>query len=278
MIALLNRYFVPVTSANETTRPNGPASPAEKAELRRIVGDFASKKLGTGDVHVYVLGPDRTSIGGLDIGSALKEEKMSAFLESVAANLHTAPGPPVIKPHPMSAPPRADTTSMVFHLVARGANQGSWREFPAENWIVLGEADWKRLLPPNAPAMGASWEVPAETAAKFYEWFYPQTEDPLRVSRSHIEQETMRMTIVTLDNGLARARIDGSLRMKHSFYPGREGNDLVTAAVIGFMDFDVGRGAIQRLRIVDEKAVYHNEAFGVALRSVSHETLEALGN
>jgi hypothetical protein len=86
----------------------------------------------------------------------------------------------------------------------------------------------------------------------------------------------MRMTIVTLRDGMARARIEGSLKMRHTFYPGRNTNETVDATVLGFMDFEVTARRIQRMRLVTNKATYVNESFGVAVRSVSRETLDAL--
>jgi hypothetical protein len=276
VIELLNQYYVPVTSSNESVEGNGSASPDEKAERRRIYNDFYTKGLGVGDVHVYILGPDRSSVGGLGIGNALEPEKMIQMLEAMAQKLHIAGGPPVIKPRPRSVPPTNDAASMVFHLTARGNRTGSWREFPSENWVVLSGPESKQLLPTGAAALGTSWEVPPDIAKKFYQWFYPQTEDTSITNRSRIDQQSMRMTVVTLENGMARARIEGALRMKHSYYPGRDTDEFVNATVLGFMDFDVVQQRIQRLRVVTEKAIYGQEAFGVALRSVSRETLQSL--
>jgi len=78
-----------------------------------------------------------------------------------------------------------------------------------------------------------------------------------------------------MEGGMARARIDASLKMLHSFYPGRNSGELVEAKLMGFMDFSPGERSIQRLRLVTEKATYGDEQFDAALRSVSRETLEA---
>ena len=50
VIELLNKYFVPVTSANEL----------QDGDRYRIYHEFAAKKLGIGDVFVYVCAPDGT--------------------------------------------------------------------------------------------------------------------------------------------------------------------------------------------------------------------------
>jgi hypothetical protein len=83
------------------------------------------------------------------------------------------------------------------------------------------------------------------------------------------------MTVVTLDRGMARARIEASLRMVHSFYLGQDSGELIEAKLLGFMDFSPAERRIQRLRLVTEKATYNDEWFDAALRSVSRETLAA---
>jgi hypothetical protein len=69
---------------------------------------------------------------------------------------------------------------------------------------------------------------------------------------------------------VVRARIDGSLKMKHSFYPGRDDQNFVSASIVGYIDFDNGKQRIRTLRLVTNKATYGGESrhFGVAVRSV----------
>jgi len=276
VINLLNRYYVPVASSNFATDPNGPAPDAEKKEHRRIYLDFYNRKLGVGDVHVYILRPDLTSLGGLDIGSALQQGKLAKYLEDVRTQLGTPAGDPAFPPHAWSTAPDAPADSMVFHLVARRSRYGTWHEFPSENWIVLGNADWRALLPPETPSAGGSWQVPQAVTDKLLTWFLPQAEEVSWDSRSRIDEANLRMTVTRLENGLARARITGSVRLLHSMYPHRAHDDFSTAQLNGFMDFAVAEGRIQRLRIVAEKAVYMDEPFEAALASVSRETLDAL--
>jgi hypothetical protein len=245
----------------------------------RIQADFRSKKMETGSVRIYILGPDGAAIGTPEVIGRLQiEDVLRVFLEQIVAQLHIQPGRPVTKPHPQSLPPQADPSSTVFHLVARGGNAGSWREFPAENWIVLDQKESNALLPPGGARLNSSWEVPPEVANKLLSWFYPQTEDTSRTNRSRIIREAFRMTVVTLDRGMARARIEASVRMVHSFYPERDTGETVDAKLLGFMDFSPAERRIQRLRLVTEKATYNEEWFDAALRSVSRETLEAQGH
>jgi hypothetical protein len=268
---------VPVTSSNEEADEGGTGPPAERAERKRIYLDFYAKKLGIGDVHVYILAPDVSSIGGLDINSANDPEKMAALLTKVVAQLHTEPGPPAVKPHPQSAAPASAADSMILHLVSRSLAGGSWHEFPAENWIVLDRAEWGQLLPGDTVGLNASWELPRPVAVKLAEWVYPQNEEKTQANRSRVDGATFEMTVVTIQNGVARARIDGRVRLKHSFYPGGGAEDYADSELVGFMDFGVAQRRIQRLRMVTTKAIYAGGEFQASLASMSRETLDALG-
>jgi hypothetical protein len=245
----------------------------------RIWVDFQRKKMETGTVRIYILDPDGAAIGTPEVigrPQPYAGDTLRVFLGQIVSQFHIEPGPALTQVHPQSLP-RADPLSTVFHLVARGSNTGSWREFPAENWIVLDHTESNTLLPPGEAKLNTSWVAPPEVANKLLSWFYPQTEDTSRTNRSRIIREMLRMTVVTLEGGMARARIEGSLRMVHSFYPGRDSGEVVEAKLLGFMDFSPAERRIQRLRLVTENATYKDEWFDAALRSVSRETLEAQG-
>lgn len=273
----MNQYFVAVTSRNEETDGNGVASPAEKTERRRIYNEFYGKKLPVGDVHVYIVAPDKSAVASLPIHLALDSGKMIPFLEDVIARMHLKPGPPVIKPHPTSRPPaNIAGDALVIHLVSRALAGGSWHEFPAENWIVLSAAEWGQLLPAGKVAAKQSWTIPEPVATKLAEWVYPQNEEKTGVNRSKVEQADFRLTAVAVEGSLARARIEGNIRLVHSFYPNGKSADYAVSEVSGYMDFDTAQRRIQRLRIVTNKGEYPQTAFAASLVSMSKETLEAL--
>jgi hypothetical protein len=267
---------VPVTSQNELAEQESGAAPAEeKRERKRIYLDFYAKQLGIGDVRVYVIGPDKTSIASLSIDKAQDPAQMIPFLEGIVAKLHTQPGPPAIKPHPTSRPPAAPANSLVIHLVSRALAGGSWHEFPSENWIVLTPAEWGQLLPAGKVAANATWTAPQAVAIKLAEWVYPQNEEKTGVNRSRVDEADFKLTAVTVAGNLARARIDGKIRLMHSFYPGGAAKDFAVSDLTGFMDFDVAERRIQRLRIVTNKGDYAGTPFETALVSMSRETLDA---
>jgi len=162
----------------------------------------------------------------------------------------------------------------VFHLVARGFNPGSWREFPGENWIVLSPAEWNRLLPPNPPKAGDSWEAESKVAVKLLTDFYPQTEDTDDADRNRIQECSLRMKVVSASAESILVRLEGTLRMQRRFAPGKGEYYPLSAAVLGFMDVSTGTPKIRRFNLTTWKAVYNTEEFGVALRYLPPEGLE----
>jgi hypothetical protein len=278
VIQILNKYYVPVTSPNEEAGDLGKGPPAEKAERRRIYDEFLTKKLGVGDVHVYILAPNGSAVAGLDIGSAEDPDKEIKVLSQVVSQLHTEPGPPAVAPRPQSSPPAADADAMIFHLVSRTLPAGgSWNEYPAENWIVLGKSEWTQLLPPKDIALKASWDVPLPVAVKLVEWVYPQNEEVELQNRSRVDIASLHLTVTDLREGAGRARIDGKVRLRHSFYPGKPSEDYATSKLLGYMDFDLNQGVVQRLRMVTVEATYTTAEFATSVVSISRETPDPAG-
>jgi hypothetical protein len=257
---------------------NGSASPEEIKERKRVYLEFYAKNLGVGNVHVYVLAPDASAMGGLDITSAGNVDKMIALLQQTTTKLNTRPVPPVVKPHAMSHPPAIAPDALVIHLVSRALADGSWHEYPSENWIVLSRAEWTQLLPAAKPTATTTWDIPHPLAVKLAEWVYPQNEDTTLANRSRVDIADFHLTVETLQGDLARARIGGKIRLLHSFYPGTQSQDFADSELTGYLDFNTADRSIQRLRIVTTKANYANKwSFATSLISMSRETLEALG-
>jgi hypothetical protein len=195
----------------------------------------------------------------------------------VIGQLGVKPGAPAVKPRPQSVPPKSEAGDLVLYLVSRSHGTGNWHEVPSENWFVLSQPEWTQFFPPEKPHAGLAWQLDPTLTRKLLARFYPQTEETSNQDRNRIDEASLRLTVTAMSAGLARARIDGRLRMKHAFYPGKDSEDDVDATLLGFLDFDSLNRHIQRLRIITDRATYKNEAVGVALRSVSSETLEAVG-
>lgn len=256
---------MPVTSSNQL--PDG--------ERVRIYHDFAAKKLGIGDVHVYVVGPDGTSIAGLDISPAMDTDKEIEFLSGIVARLHTEPGPPVFPPHPQSAPPNVAADAPVIHLVSRRPGHGTWNDFPSENWITLSKPEWDQILPPPGAQPKTTWQIPAPIAAKIAQWIYPQIEDPRRANRSRVDVADFRLTVVAVSGSLVRARINAQVTILPAFHREKPLETAATSELIGFADFDLGARRVQRFRMVTRKGDFQGIPFSCSLASVSKETIEA---
>ncbi len=266
VISLLNRYFVPVYVSNEDYSQDGPASAAEKAEKERIYREALQAKLSTGTVHAYVLTPEGHPIDSLHVATAAKPEQTIRMLERAVDKLKVPEGKPVIQPSNQSVPPKGEPDSLTLHLTARVLNGGAWGEFPAENWIVLRPGQFKRLLPNGEVRAGDSWQLDQKESAKLLTYFYPATENN-DVVKNRIEQQSLKATVISVKDGVARARLDGRLKMKHSFYHKEDGN-VVEAKLIGLLDFEPDKQTIRSLRLVTDGATYGGGTFAVALQSV----------
>jgi len=147
-------------------------------------------------VHVYILAPTAAAWAGSD-RQWLEPKKMIQMLEAMAQKLPIRPARRFNLARDGAAHERCG--SMVFHLIARGNRTGSWREFPSENWSYWSDLNRSSCCD-GRRGTGTSWEVPAEIAKKFYQVVLPQTEDTSITNRSRIDQQSMRMTVVTLEN------------------------------------------------------------------------------
>lgn len=245
----------------------------------RIYNAYANspQHLPFGDVHFYILTPDAQPFDGLSVNS-LTTERFIATLEKTIRSLLLKPGSPVVKPRPQSVPPPHPPDALVFQLIARGKNVGSYREFPSENWIVFSRDEGKRILPRDLIQPGLAWDIEQNAAVRWLAKFYPQGIDTSAAERSRIDQYSLRATVLSVENGVACARIDGKLLMKRAFTPGHDDNNFVRATLLGFINFDTKQREIQTLRLVTTKATYgpgtNDEDFTAVLRSMSPEALQ----
>jgi hypothetical protein len=251
---------------NEDYRGGGPAPAEDRAELRRVQQEGYKKKLSVGTVHAYVLTPDGHTHDSLHVASAARTEQLLAMLNRAVATFKPREGKPIVPPAPQSAPPKAAADGLVLHLVSRADQRGSWGEFPGENWIVLTRAEWAKLLPAGALRAGQAWDLDRDAAARILTYFYPQTENNAAPT-SRIEKLALRAKVLSVEGGVVRARVDGTLRMSHVFYPGRKNAEPVDATVVGVLTFAPGKGA-PSVQLVTTKAAHGKRTFKVAVRSL----------
>lgn len=206
----------------------------------------------------------------MGVGEAtVNDTNLLNMLNRMVKKLGNPPGEPAVKPAPQSVPPDAPADSLVLHLSARGATRAiNYRMFPAENWIVLRKQEWAGLLPPGEAKIKDSWTIEKDLAAKLLIKFYPQTvEINAGVERGRIDKQLLTLTTTSIRDGVVRARIDGTLRMKHGSLARNE-DSFVDAVLTGFVEYDPVSRTVQRFRLVTKKATYGNEEFLAALRSV----------
>jgi hypothetical protein len=240
--------------------------------------------MSAGTVHVYLVDPDGRPIGSQHVAVATRVEELTMLLEKTIARLDVPRGKTIVPPSSQSVCPKCQAGGLVLHLVARNVvrkngqdeiaravlgetRSGNWGAYPAEDWIVLTKTECSRLVPAGAIAPGMSWALDKEVASRILKHFYPSTENnDLRINR--IDRQELTGTIVRVKDGVARARLDGKLRMKHPFYHKDDGN-FVDASLLGFMDFDIASRRVVAWQLVTTEATYGRMHFGVAVRTAA---------
>jgi hypothetical protein len=265
VIDRLNASFVPVFAVNEDYTGDGHAPKEEKAEYQRIYREALAKKFSAGTVHVYVLDPKGEVIGTRHVADAAKTKELIAFLDEITAKLGTKPGKPLVAPKAQSAPPEHPKGSLVLHLAARGLGGGGSWDGTAENWVVYTPDEIRKLLPGGKVEAGTAWEPDAKLMARLLVDVYPVTEnnDP---KKNEIREQALKGTVLAVKDGVAVARLDGRLVMRHDFYHKPDGN-VVQTGLIGYVEFEPATGAVRSLRLATDGATYGGGKFGVAVRS-----------
>jgi hypothetical protein len=283
VISLINSYFVPVYVSNEDYNKDGSAPADEKAEKLRIYREALNAKLSAGTVHVYILNPDGHCIDSQHVATASKVDQLTRMLERNIDSLKTPAGQPLVKPVPQSLPCAGDPESIRLHLVARNLQRqgddyvvpqvtlgttksGNWGAYPGENWVELNKGAWSRFLPAGDVQLGRTWDIDKETAAKLFNYFYPSTENN-DIKKNRIDEQSLRASVLSVQDGTVTARLDGRLKMKHPFYHKDHGN-VVEATVVGVLVFQPRTQRIQSLDLVTTHATYAQRPFGVAVRVV----------
>ncbi|MBL8798993.1 MAG: sigma-70 family RNA polymerase sigma factor [Planctomycetia bacterium] len=267
VITLLNESFVPVFANQDDYGKTGGAPPEEKAELARLCQAARAAKLPVGQDCVFLIAPDGQVRDVLIMKLAKPPKLLAERLRLFAAETKQAGGPPVAAPRPLSVPLTVSDDQLLLHLCTRSIGRPHWCEFPAEEWLVLSRPQWSKLLPVGELTHGQSYPINAELTEFLLRSFYPQTEN-YDAARSRIDRAELRGRLLERDGDLVRVRLDGTLTMKRTFYPGRDDDHLAEAVLTGFLDGDLKHGRVTRLRLVTEQASYGGYAFGAALRSV----------
>jgi hypothetical protein len=196
---------------------------------------------------------------------ASKTENLVAAMERVIKNLKVPAGKPLVAPSPQCPAPACAKEEIDIHIIGRAGHGGSWGGM-AENWVVLDRDDQKQFSRGEGAAVGDSWPLPKTLAAKILAYFYPPTENNT-VAKNRFNELTLKATVVSVNSGVVRARLDGAMKMEHSFYHQDDGK-MVEAAIIGFADFDPAKQIIRKLQLITDRATYGGGTFSAAATSV----------
>src|SRR5262245_12136714 len=265
VIDRLNSSFVPVYAVNEDYRDGGSVAKDEREEYQRIYREALGKKLSAGTVHVYVLNPRGEVIGTRHVADAAKTKELIPFLDDLVNKLGTKGGKPAVEPKAQARPPEHPQGPRGLPLAARGRGGGASRAGPAESGFASTPRAANTLLPAG-PAEGVTaWALDPERATRLLVHVYPVTEnnDP---KKNEIREQALRGKVLAVKDGVALARLDGHLVMRHDFYHRPDGK-VVETGLVGYFEFEPATGAVRTFRLVTDGATYGGGKFGVAVRS-----------
>jgi len=213
-------------------------------------------------------------IESIDIGTATQPEKLLGRLRAVVEKLKTPEGKPLVAPRAQSHPPGSGADSLVLHLAAR-SYKGTWNEFPVENWFVLGRKETATLLPAGDVIAQQSWELDREVTARFLTKFLPNGFAYASYHKPGIVEQSLKATVVSLEKGVAHARLEGTLTLKHrslnfNVRPPADIEEMAQMPLVGFMDFEPGKRRLLTFRLLANRATARKGQveYAVGLRSL----------
>jgi len=252
--ALIGTYFVPVWHSRDAYQLAQPPK-EEQAELRRIDRDRDGRGLPGGTVCVFLLAPDGRVAASLPVQQACQPEKLVPFLEKHLGEESLEPRDPhavqATRAGTRASRPKPPPGGLVLHTWARyeatDPNRGT-----SQDWVAWTAAEWKKLLPVQDAAAGASWRVPREVVDRLFARCYPP--GPYwSVNDSKVIGSRLTATLVSASAQEVRVRLEGSLELIHPA-EGKETDRRVKARLFGFMRYDPRSGAITSFVLASEEA------------------------
>ena len=259
VIEKLNSQFVPVYVNTQ--------NPADE-EHRRVYQEALKAKLSAGSERIYFLDPEGKVVDSLHICHVTT----ASLMESLAKHARGS-GPTLVPPVVQSAAPAEGSLHLTSRYLDKKGNplpfklSASYHAFPAEDWFSLTPAEAAAIVPDAAAQPGASWYVDMAVAARLLSRLYPLTGNYDTSDVNRIEEAALTATVISGRRSVAWIRLDGRVRLSHSFFPTKDERP-VQAAVSGYLEYDRREKKIRTFRLVTDQAVYGKENFGVAVRSV----------
>lgn len=286
---------------NQDFAAGGSAAADDKAEKNRIYREALEAGLPAGTVCAYLLTPAGRPLdtAPLNRPEATDPVRMAEKLTRVVRELNVSKGDPVVRPKPQSPLRESLKTgpdSLVLHVTARYVERkgdelvrfdtqsvlgsqkgGNWGDLPSEGWLVLERSESTKLLSGASGAAGreiragTSWEPDKAVTATLLNHFFPPTENT-DLAKNRIDEQSLTARVESIENGVAHARLEGRLKMKHPFYH-KDDDNFVNATLVGYLDFEPASGRIRSFGLVTDTATYGPRTngaqwFGVAVRSI----------
>jgi hypothetical protein len=275
VIDLLNSYFVPVSLRNQDFGDEGAASPDEKFEKARIYRDALKAGMHAGTVCVYLVSPAGRPMAVAPANENLvyDPDRLAELMLQVVRQLDVVKVEPTLAAKPQSPVPRARDGTLVLHVVARylerkgdvdvpydvkavlGTKNGrNWADLPSQEWVALSGPECTSLLPRGEVRVDSTWKPGEDVIAKLLRHFYPPTENTdLKTNR--VEKLVIQARVESIEHGVARARLDGRMRMKHPFYH-QDDDNFVDTDLVGYVRFRTNTRQIESLRLVTDDGRY----------------------
>ena len=257
---------------------------------------FSSFASASRDICMYVLTPDGHAVDALRLPEVGQTDKVQAFLEAMIKKLNVPEGRRLLATRENAAPPRnRPPDSVTLHAVARYLNSEGKRcpcpsefdpigrdnwlngmgnriraasQLPAEKYVTFSRPEWSTLLGPEDLELGTSWKLDRALTEKLVTHFYPPSENNDLSLAHEVQQQDLTAMVVSVQNGVARIRLDGTVKVKHQFTRILADNARADADLVGYVDVDLRSRRVKDLQMVSKKATYLNENFAVAVRYV----------
>jgi hypothetical protein len=274
VVDVLNRFYVPVYLSNEDYHGDSAiVTKDERLAWQKIYHDALKEKRSAGSVCVYLVDGDSKGLASMIVSTAASKDNLLKLLETTAEKLKVEGGKPIVPPVRQNPAPRVTDSDLLLYLVARSDQRGSWGEFPSENWIVLKEKEWQAWLPDSLKP-GARHSVPGAEVAKLLTYFFPQTEicnfgkafDPDGPYKHHIDNIVLKSKVLSREADIVRIRLDGQLKLKHTFYPNRDDTNYAESTMLGYLELNARSNRVVRFGLATSSGRYGNRGFSVAVR------------
>jgi hypothetical protein len=263
VISILNAYFVPAYAAW------GQGNAGEQAEFKKIYDKMVAAGGQGGTVAVDVLTPDLKPLKMLHVVPASRPGVLLQTLQTVVSSLSLKPGEALVKPRRQSLPRGAGPDDLVLHLTARrfAEEEQLPGQFPGESWIVYKASEFSQILGGTEPAAGSEWEIAPELAKRLLIHVYPQEISSDHPEFNQIVEQRLTAKIISVEGGIARARMDGRLIMDRAHTAPRAVSKRIEATLAGYLDFEIRKRRVLAFKLATSKATADGRDFLVGVTS-----------